>query len=276
MIDRRLLLLPLLLAGLLVADARGAFVASYPSAVKAFTTKLTGATIQASHVNDLQDEVTAVENGLLNGLAHHTGPSVDSSFNLGSNAVRWATAFADVFDAGPAGLTLRDSDSSHRLLLTAGSNLTADRAVTITTGDAPRTLTISADTTLGAGWTTPAFAAGDYTGNGAMTWTVAAGDVTTLAYAVTGKILTVAFYLDTTTVGGVLNNNLLRVIPGGFTATKTIRASAYLIDNGAPSDVLVTVFATGTSLVFQRADGANFAASANNTHLSGQITIEID
>jgi len=43
--------------------------ASYPSAVKSFTTKNTGDTIQASHIDDLQDEVTAIETGLLTGTA---------------------------------------------------------------------------------------------------------------------------------------------------------------------------------------------------------------
>ena len=46
-------------------------MASFPAAVKTFTTKSDGAgnTISASHVNDLQDEVNAVEDGYLNGTA---------------------------------------------------------------------------------------------------------------------------------------------------------------------------------------------------------------
>lgn len=43
--------------------------ASYPAAVKTFATRSNGATIDASHVQDLQDEVTAIEAGLLNGTA---------------------------------------------------------------------------------------------------------------------------------------------------------------------------------------------------------------
>ena len=43
--------------------------ASYPGAVKTFTSKANGDQIQASHVTDLQDEVTALEDGLLNGTA---------------------------------------------------------------------------------------------------------------------------------------------------------------------------------------------------------------
>jgi hypothetical protein len=39
--------------------------ASYPTSVKSFTTRSAGDTIQPAHVNDLQDEVTAVETDLL-------------------------------------------------------------------------------------------------------------------------------------------------------------------------------------------------------------------
>ncbi len=42
--------------------------ASYPTSAKAFTSKSTSDTIQASHVNDLQDEVTAIEQDLIAGL----------------------------------------------------------------------------------------------------------------------------------------------------------------------------------------------------------------
>lgn len=44
-------------------------MASYPTSVKTFTTKNTGDVIQAAHVNDLQDEVNAIEAGLRQGTA---------------------------------------------------------------------------------------------------------------------------------------------------------------------------------------------------------------
>ena len=44
-------------------------MASYPGSVKSFTTRNAGDVIQPSHVNDLQDEVNAIEAGLLNGTA---------------------------------------------------------------------------------------------------------------------------------------------------------------------------------------------------------------
>ena len=44
-------------------------MAQFPSAVKTFTTKNAGDVIQPSHIGDLQDEVTAIEDGILNGTA---------------------------------------------------------------------------------------------------------------------------------------------------------------------------------------------------------------
>jgi hypothetical protein len=43
--------------------------AQYPNAVKSFATRNAGDVIQPSHINDLQDEVNAVEAGLLQGSA---------------------------------------------------------------------------------------------------------------------------------------------------------------------------------------------------------------
>jgi len=47
-----------------------------------------------------------------------------------------------------AGLKLLDTDASHSLIFKPGSNLTADRILTITTGDAARTITLSGNPTL--------------------------------------------------------------------------------------------------------------------------------
>jgi hypothetical protein len=39
--------------------------ASYPTSIKSFTTKIQGDTVNASHINDLQDEVVAIETQLI-------------------------------------------------------------------------------------------------------------------------------------------------------------------------------------------------------------------
>ena len=45
-------------------------MANYPNSVPSFATKNAGDVIQPSHVNTLGDEVTAIGNGLLNGVSH--------------------------------------------------------------------------------------------------------------------------------------------------------------------------------------------------------------
>lgn len=78
---------------MLVAVAVLHAVASYPSSVKSFTTKLTNDTIQASHVNDIQDEIVAIEGGLLNGMAHDAKPSTDGVRDLGTASLKWRDVY---------------------------------------------------------------------------------------------------------------------------------------------------------------------------------------
>lgn len=75
-------LIGLVLAAGLSVVVSGA--ASFPSSVKSFTTKLAGDTIQAAHINDLQDEVTAVETDLLNGFQHHL-LFTDNTYDIGQS-----------------------------------------------------------------------------------------------------------------------------------------------------------------------------------------------
>lgn len=63
--------------------------ASYPTTVKSFVTKSTGDIIQAAHINDLQDEVAAVETGLLSGLQHHLRPLASITQDLGIASALW-------------------------------------------------------------------------------------------------------------------------------------------------------------------------------------------
>lgn len=83
----------LIVIGVVAATAALYAAASYPSSVKSFSTKLAGATISAAHVNDLQDEVVAIEGALLNGFAHVLKPSSAGGQDLGTSGVPWGNAF---------------------------------------------------------------------------------------------------------------------------------------------------------------------------------------
>jgi hypothetical protein len=66
-------------------------MASYPGSVKTFTTKNTSDVIQAEHVNSLQDEVNAIEAGLLNGTARlNSSHSTLVALSVtGGSTLRW-------------------------------------------------------------------------------------------------------------------------------------------------------------------------------------------
>ena len=73
-------------------------MASYPGAVKTFTSRSAGQTIDASHINDLQDEVNAIESGLLTGSA----PLVSSGITAASLNVSGGTTLATLVVTTPS------------------------------------------------------------------------------------------------------------------------------------------------------------------------------
>ena len=77
-------------------------MASYPTTTKSFTTKTDGpsSTIQAAHVNDLQDEIVAIENGLRAGLAHDVKANAGSYFFANGRSVAEGQWITPAFSAG--------------------------------------------------------------------------------------------------------------------------------------------------------------------------------
>jgi hypothetical protein len=135
----------------------------------------------------------------------------------------------------------------------------------------------SADTYLGGVWTTPAFDAGNFTGNGSMTWTVESGDVATYAYIINGKTMTVAFGISGTTVGGTPASTLQIAIPASKVSTKGMsNALSLAIDNTTAREGRVTVSAGGTVISCTLTSQSEWSASTNNTAVFGQITFEIN
>jgi hypothetical protein len=134
----------------------------------------------------------------------------------------------------------------------------------------------TADLSDEVAWTNEAFDAADFTGNGSMTWTLASGDVTTLAYEKTGKKVTVSFTLDTTSVGGTPSNILQIAIPGGFTATKLMVNQVFINDNGTVTGGWCRVSAGGTVIQIIKYGSGNFTASTNATAIYGQIRFQVN
>lgn len=127
-------------------------------------------------------------------------------------------------------------------------------------------------------WIAPSFSAGDFTGSGAMTWTVRSSDVGTFTYTLVGLTMTVAFQVNTSSVGGVADVNLRIKIPGGFTAASTMWQACSVNDNGAGFAVaMAQVVSGGTQIVIWK-DATltgNWAASVHLTQVQGTITFAV-
>lgn len=151
------------------------------------------------------------------------------------------------------GLHILDTNASHDLIVAAGSDLTADRTLTITTGDSDRTLTISGNTTI----------------SGTNT-----GDQTT----VTGNAGTATALQTARTIGGVSFDGTASIVPqtiqvadaGGDTTTFVLLAGSAtgnlqpLTDSGLAYNATTDVLATNIS--------GNAATVTTNANLTGDIT----
>ena len=123
---------------------------------------------------------------------------------------------------------------------------------------------------------TPAYNAGDFTAS-AGSWTVDSGDITTYAYNLVGKEMTVAFEIGNTDVSAT-PNTLRIAIPGGFTSAKRMRNLIQSVDAGAASTVGVAIVSAGGTVIDLTKDLAATAwttTSADNTGVFGEITFEV-
>jgi hypothetical protein len=119
------------------------------------------------------------------------------------------------------------------------------------------------------------FDAGDFTGSGTITWTVASGDVSRYSYYIVGTQMFFGIGFNTTTVSGT-GNELRWRIPNGYTAAGNEQGILFTIDNGAFTSARFFSNGAGTNyLSGMRIDGANWAASTNATYLVGSGFIEI-
>lgn len=124
-------------------------------------------------------------------------------------------------------------------------------------------------------WNDVPFSAGNFTASGAQTWTVGNADQETYAYMIVGNTMTIAFYLNSTSVGGTPDPELRIAIPGGFTSARNIATTGYAADNGVVTTIRLIALASFAYLSINRLDGANWSASTNNTGIFGEITFSI-
>jgi uncharacterized membrane protein YgcG len=117
------------------------------------------------------------------------------------------------------------------------------------------------------------FSAADFTGSGAMTWTVEVGDVIAFYYTIINKLMIVWFELMTTSIAGVRTNTLRIRIPNGEIAL--IDAFSLGCFNRVNSETFSLVTTSGsTNLELQLWSGI-YPASVNDAFVGGQIAFWI-
>jgi len=132
-------------------------------------------------------------------------------------------------------------------------------------------------------WITPAFAAGDYTGSGSLTWTVEAGDVEKQQYRLVGTTLTIRSAIITTSTGGTASLSLLVANGawGGFSiagGTAFFQSNEITINAGSATNVgrLRADTTDATHILFQLINGANWSnAAVNNTSVYATTILEV-
>jgi hypothetical protein len=128
-------------------------------------------------------------------------------------------------------------------------------------------------------WITATFNGANFTGNNSMTWTVGSGDVTTLAYRLSGRTLFVNYSLSATTVAGTPSTSLqiANGAYGGYTWTRQVLGANAYVDNGANNTPgVLQISASGTNIANFRAATAAWTASTDNTSVSGFIAGEVN
>lgn len=125
-------------------------------------------------------------------------------------------------------------------------------------------------------WADVPYVATDFTGSGAMTWTVDAADVQLRRFAAIGQTLFYNIALAATSVGGVVSNELRMALPPSYVVARTVNSVCFMNDAGTGNvGGLATSVVGDTFVRFQRATGANWLVSANATAIYATLSIEV-
>jgi len=173
--------------------------------------------------------------------------ATDPTFTFGSGTLLFGSG---VFTFPNVGLSIYDTNASHYLILAPGSNLTANKTLTFTTGDSDRTITLSGNPTL-ADWFDQAVKAAS-----AVTFaTVDTGQGAYELYAMNQNVLTTS----SPTFSGLTLKTVTKVFADtGYTALSTDFSIIWNAVGGACVMNLPAATGTGRILEIKKVD-----ASAN-------------
>lgn len=230
MLKKIVLGIAVVLAGLIVGEAQITVPHSFTTSVPVTQLNTNLSTIGSGALNRAGGTITGnilVNNGVtIDGV--DIGAELDTTGDLDIDTLILYGTGAGVLDvagginAGSANVGIVDSSgkipaiSSTYFASLSGANLTNISATTL------------ANTTM----TARVFAAGDFTGNVPMTWTVDAGDVNTNTSVRIGNLLIWTFLVTSTDIGGTATGELRLSTPSTAVFATTCTGSYSYIDAG--------------------------------------------
>jgi hypothetical protein len=180
-------------------------------------------------------------------------------------SVNGASNGSTALEFANGGLKVRDTNNSHSLVITPGSDLSSDRVLTVTTGDAARTVTLSGNLSVTA---SNATVGGTNTGDQTITLT---GDVTgtgtgSFATTIAASAVTVAKMANLAADTILGNATGAAAAPTAITCTAAGRA---LLDDANAATQLVTL---GADAKYAQLSGGANAAFTNPPTLATAVT----
>jgi hypothetical protein len=206
---------------------------------------------QGAGANPIWDNVTAGAAGLDTQVQFNDGgTNIGGDAGLTYNKTTDVLTIAGAVQLPNSGLKVLDTDASHYLIITPGSNITANRIFTITTGDAARTLSMSGNITTAA----------DFITSGANSLTLTTTGSTNVTLPTTGTLATLAGSEALTNKS--INGLTVTASTGTLTITngKTVSFSNTLTFAGTDgktltiSNSLTLAGADSTTITFQGTD----------------------
>jgi hypothetical protein len=125
------------------------------------------------------------------------------------------------------------------------------------------------------GWITPTFSAAAYTG---PTWTVEAGDVTSMGHRLHGRTLFYRIYIVTTTVSGTpASLSIGNAAWGGFTVAGSALNKG-LVNNagGGNENAFFQVVGGAVAMTVSQVDGGTFSNATNTTSVFSSGFFEVN
>lgn len=206
-------------------------------------------------------------------LGNSSASAARTGLGLGTMAVQDADAVTITGGAVTGldndGFAILDTDSSHNLYIKPGSNLTADRILTVSTGDSARTLTISGDATV----------SGSNTGDQNLFRTIAVSGQDDIVADSTTDTLTFAAGSNVTITTDATTDTITIAATGGGGGSGTVTSvnvsggTTGLTFSGGPVTTSGTITAAGTLIVANGGTGITSGNSGGVPYFSASGTI---